>query len=109
MAETAAGQSDFDSVVAEIMRREERGQAVDPARYAESFPHLAKQLQEYFADRAVLDRFAEALSPPPRPGARPDVTVEIGRVEGSLGPGEDLQTQLRKRLLFISLLLTGFY
>jgi serine/threonine-protein kinase len=96
-------------VVAEIPHRERQGRPVDPARYAESFPHLAGRLREYFADRAVFDHFADALRPRPEEAARQDVTHELGRAEGALGPGEDLRTQLQKRLLFISLLLTGFY
>jgi serine/threonine-protein kinase len=108
MSEKVPDRSDFDDVVAEILQREERGQAVDLARYVESFPHLAVRLREFFANRETFSKYAKAHQLPAS-GPSHFRASAIGRVEGSLEPGQSLPTLLRKRLLFGACLIVWFY
>ena len=46
--------SRFEAVLAEIIRTEEEGRAIDVERYCRSFPEFAEQLRDYFRNRSWL-------------------------------------------------------
>jgi hypothetical protein len=54
-------QSRLERVLAECLRAEEAGSAVDTAALLAAHPDLADELASFFANRAALDRLAEPL------------------------------------------------
>jgi WD40 repeat protein len=60
----------FESILQEIIVREEQGEKPSLKDYAESFPELADRLKEFFQNRHWFAKEAERLAPIAEPGQR---------------------------------------
>src|SRR5262245_61809396 len=51
-------QSDIDGVLADYMRRVDRGEIVDVESLIKANPHLSAEIRDYFSRAAVMERYA---------------------------------------------------
>jgi tetratricopeptide (TPR) repeat protein len=63
LVDAATPDGHFEEVAKQFLRDRDAGRQPDPQQYLHSFPELASQLREFFADLELFDRLAPDLSP----------------------------------------------
>jgi WD40 repeat protein/predicted Ser/Thr protein kinase len=91
--ESTGPEACFEEAVAQFLRQSEQGEDTDPEQFLHRFPHLAGQLQEYFAGLALFQDLAPHLAPLRRrreaASAEPSTGRDVAGFEvlGELGRG----------------------